>query len=174
VCLADYEILARDRTPRMAYEYVYGGAGNETTMRWNREAYDRIKLRPRILVDVSKLDTRVTLFGQELAFPILLAPTAFHRMVHPEGELGTAKGASAANAAMVVSSASTTSIEEIAAVATKPLFFQLYVQRDRPFKCGLQGAVRHSGCADQRRSRSRSEGEIRTAAGDGARESARS
>src|SRR5581483_7167744 len=77
VSLADYEALARTRIPAMAYEYISGGAADEITLRWNREAFDRLRLRPHILVDVSKLDTRLTLFGQELPFPILLAPTAY-------------------------------------------------------------------------------------------------
>ena len=80
----------------MAYEFVASGAGDEITLRWNREALEKIALWPRVLNDVSKLDTHVTLFGNELAFPILLAPTAFHRAVHPEGEAATARGAGAA------------------------------------------------------------------------------
>ena len=83
VCLADFEPIARERMTRPAFDYVAGGAGDEITLRWNREAFDRIKLRPRILVDVSKIDTSIRLFDRELAFPILLAPTAFHRVVHP-------------------------------------------------------------------------------------------
>ncbi|MDQ3257475.1 MAG: alpha-hydroxy-acid oxidizing protein, partial [Acidobacteriota bacterium] len=117
----------------MAYEFIAGGAADEHTIRWNREALDKIRLRPRILIDVSKVDTRVSLFGQELPFPILLAPTAYQRAIHPEGEVATAKGAGAAAATYVVSSATTTPIEEIARVATHPLWFQMYVQSDRGF-----------------------------------------
>jgi 4-hydroxymandelate oxidase len=103
------------------------------TLRWNREAYDRIRLRPRILVDVSKIDMRVKLFGQEMAHPILLAPTAYHKLAHAEGEMATVRGAGAANATMILSTMSTTSLEDVAAAATKPLWFQLYVQSDRGF-----------------------------------------
>src|ERR1700685_3004884 len=81
ICLADFEPLAKAKMPAMAWEYVAAGAGDEITTRWNQEAYQRIRLKPRVLVDVSKLDTRVTLFGQELAFPILLAPTAGHKLL---------------------------------------------------------------------------------------------
>jgi len=98
VSLSDFEPLARQRMSHMAYEFLASGAGDEITLRWNREALDKIRLRPRVLVDVSKLNTRVTLFGQELPFPILLAPTALHRLYHPEGELATARGASASEA----------------------------------------------------------------------------
>src|SRR5262249_29139977 len=83
VNLFDFEPLARAALSSMAWEYISGGAGDEVTLRWNRESFDRIKLRPRILVDVSKLSTRIKLFGHEYAFPILLAPTAYQRMLHP-------------------------------------------------------------------------------------------
>ena len=133
VCLADFEPLAKAKMPKMGWEYVTAGAGDELTVRWNKEAYQRIRLKPRVLVDVSKLDTRVTLFGQEHAFPILLAPTAAQKLTHAEGELATARGAGAAGTAMVLSSFSTTSLEDVAAVAKSPLWFQLYAQTDHGF-----------------------------------------
>ncbi|HKQ93666.1 MAG TPA: alpha-hydroxy-acid oxidizing protein, partial [Blastocatellia bacterium] len=117
VSLSDFEGLARERVPRMAYEYISGGAADEITLRWNRESFDRIRLRPKILVDVSNLDTRVTLFGQELPFPILLAPTAYHRLVHPEGEIATVKGAALAGATLIASMLATTTIEDMAKAA---------------------------------------------------------
>ncbi len=133
ICLADFEPLAKARMSAMAWEYVTAGAGDELTVRWNKEAYQRIRLKPRVLVDVSKLDTRVTLFGQQHAFPILLAPTAAHKLTHAEGELATARGAGATGAAMVLSSFSTVSLEEVSAVAKTPLWFQLYAQTDHGF-----------------------------------------
>jgi len=133
VSLFDFEPLAKAKMSHAAWEYVNGGAADEMTVRWNREAFDRMRLKPHVLVDVTKLGTRVTLFGQEMPFPILLAPTASHRLVHPEGELATVKGASAAGATMVVSTLSNTSVEEIAAAAKAPLWAQLYVQADRGF-----------------------------------------
>ena len=133
ICLSDFEPLAKAKMPAMAWEYVTAGAGDEITVRWNQEAYQRIRLRPRVLVDVSKLDTRVTLFGQEHAFPILLAPTAAQKMMHADGELATARGAGAAGTAMVLSCFSGTSLEDVAAVAKTPLWFQLYVQPDHGF-----------------------------------------
>jgi 4-hydroxymandelate oxidase len=130
----------------MLYEFVASGAADELTLRWNRESYDKIRLRPRVLIDVSKLDTRVNLFGQELPFPILLAPTAYHRLYHAEGELATARGAGAANATYVVSSYTTTPIEEIAKSATKPLWFQLYIQPDRGFTKDVVQRAEAAGC----------------------------
>ncbi|HEY0794313.1 MAG TPA: alpha-hydroxy-acid oxidizing protein [Acidisarcina sp.] len=88
----------------MAWEFINAGAADETTVRWNKEAYQRIRLRPRVLVDVTKLDTRVTLFGQEHAFPLLLAPTSAQTLTHPEGELATARAAGASGTTMVLSS----------------------------------------------------------------------
>ncbi len=146
VSLSDFEVMARQRIPHMAYEFIAGGAADEHTIRWNREALDKIRLRPRILIDVSKVDTRVSLFGQELPFPILLAPTAYQRAIHPEGEVATAKGAGAAAATYVVSSATTTPIEEIARVATHPLWFQMYVQSDRGFTKDLVHLAEAAGC----------------------------
>jgi 4-hydroxymandelate oxidase len=143
--LADYEGLARERMQPAAWEYVSGAAADEITLRWNREAFDRVELMPRVLMDVSKLDTRVTLFHQELPFPILLAPTGFQRLVHPEGEVAVARGAGAAKAVLVMSSAATTSVEEVAKAATGPLWFQLYVQRDRGFTRELVARAEQAG-----------------------------
>jgi 4-hydroxymandelate oxidase len=147
--LSDFEPLAKARMSHIAYEYVAGGAGDEITLRENQAAFDRLRLLHRVLVDVSRLDTRVTLFNQTLDFPILLAPTAYHRLVHPEGELGTVRGACAAGAPFVVSTYATTSLEDIAKAAQAykpatgapasaasspaPLWFQLYVNKDRGF-----------------------------------------
>jgi len=146
VCLADFETLARERIPVMAWEYIAGGAGDETSLRWNREAWNELRLLPRILVDVSRIDTRVTLWGQEMAAPVLLAPAAYHRLVHPRGELATVEGANAAEATLVVSTAATTAVEEIAAAAAQPLWFQLYVQKDRAFTRDLVQRAEAAGC----------------------------
>jgi 4-hydroxymandelate oxidase len=146
VCLSDYEAVARQRLSPLAYEYVYGGASDEVTLRWNEEAFQKIRLRQKILVDVSKIDTRITLLNEELPYPILLAPTAYHRLLHPEGELETTRGANLARTPFVVSTMSTTSVEEIAAEATSPLWFQLYVQPDRGFTKSLVERAEDAGC----------------------------
>jgi 4-hydroxymandelate oxidase len=131
--LFDYEAEARERMAPASWEYVSGGAADEITLRWNREAFDRVALAPKVLVDVSKLDTRLTLLHHDLPHPILLAPTGFQRLVHSEGEAAVARGAGAAGALLVMSSAATTSVEDISKAASGPLWFQLYVQRDRGF-----------------------------------------
>jgi 4-hydroxymandelate oxidase len=144
--LSDFEDAAKTRLPHMTWEFYNGAVADEITMRWNKEAYQRIRLKPRILVDVSKLDTRVTLFGQQLPFPIILAPTAYHKLANPEGEVATARGAGAAGATMVVSTVATTSIEDIAHAAKSPLWFQLYYQPDRGFTRDLVQRAEAAGC----------------------------
>src|SRR5688572_2643183 len=135
--LFHFEKMAEGKMTKMAYEYVASGAADEFTVRWNRQAFDALKINPGVLNDVSKLDTTVTLFRQKLAYPILIAPTAFHKIMHPEGELATAKGAGKAKATYVVSSFTTTALEEIKKVATEPLWFQLYVRDDKEFTKNL-------------------------------------
>lgn len=145
ICATDFEPLAKEKMSAMSWEYITAGSGDELTLRWNKEAYQKIRLRPHVLVDVSALDTRVTLFGQEHAFPILLAPTAAQKLVYAEGELATVRGAGAAGATMVVSSFSNTSLEDVAAGAKGPLWFQLYAQTDRGFTRELVQRAEASG-----------------------------
>jgi 4-hydroxymandelate oxidase len=130
----------------MAWEYVSGGAADEVTLGWNEERYRSLRLRPDFLVDVSKIDTRVTLFGQEMPFPLLLAPAAYQKLLHPEGEIATVKGAGLAGTTMVLSTTSTVSIEDTARVATHPLWFQLYVQPDREVTRSLVQRAEAAGC----------------------------
>ena len=122
-------------------------AADEHTGRWNRDSYAKIRLRPRVLRDIAAPDTRVKLFGQELAAPIILAPCAYQRIMHPDGELAMARGAGAANTAFVVSSATTTSLEDIAQVASSPFWFQLYVQSDRDFTRDQIRRAEAAGCS---------------------------
>jgi 4-hydroxymandelate oxidase len=142
----DFEALAKQRMSHMAYEYVSGGAGDEVTLRDNIQAYDRLRLHPRVLVDVSQLDTRTTILGQPLDFPIVMAPTAYHRIMHPEGELATVRGAAKAGATMIASSFATTTIEDMSRTAKSPLWFQLYCVRDRGFTKNLVQRAENAGC----------------------------
>ena len=144
--LFDFERMAEGSMSKMAYEFVSSGAADEITVKWNREALDKLKIQTSVLNDVSQLDTTVSLFGSKLPYPILIAPTAFHKLMHPEGELATARGAAAAAALYVISSFTTTPIEEIAKVATGPLWFQLYVVDDRTFVKDLVQKVEAQGC----------------------------
>jgi 4-hydroxymandelate oxidase len=144
--VTQFEPLARHRLSQMAYDYVRSGGGDEISMRENRGGFERLQLAPNVLVDVSQIDTRVKLFGGELESPILLAPVAYHRLYHAEGEIGTARGASAAGAAFVISTFTTTSIDEIARNTQRPIWFQLYVQRDRAFTKDMVQRAVASGC----------------------------
>src|ERR1044071_610685 len=131
--VTQFEPLARRRLSKMAYDYVRSGGGDEISMRENRAAFERVQLEPSVLVDVSEIDTRVNLFGSELQSPILLAPVAYHRLYHAEGEMATPRGAGAAGAAWVIPTFTRTSIDEFARTPQQPIWFQLYVQRDRAF-----------------------------------------
>lgn len=144
--LFDFEPLAKARMSHAAWEYVNGAAADEITARWNREALNRIRLMPQVLVDVTKLDTRVTLLGHEMPFPILLAPTASHKATHPEGELATARAAGSCGATMVLSTLSNTPVEDVVRTTKNPVWFQLYVQHDRGFTRELVHRAVAAGC----------------------------
>jgi 4-hydroxymandelate oxidase len=145
VSLDDYEALARERVEESAWAYLSGGAADELTLRENRAAFERLKLSPRILRDLSGANTRLELFGRSYAHPIFIAPTAFHRLFHPEGERATVLGASVMEACMTVSSSSGELLEDLATSATVPPWFQLYVQWDRGFTAELVKRLESAG-----------------------------
>ncbi len=136
ITMEDWEAAAREKLSPMAYDYYAGGAGEEWTLAENRRAFDRWIIRPRALVDVSGVDLRTTVLGQRVPFPILLAPTAFHKLAHPEGELATARAAAGLSALMVVSTVATFTLEEVAQTGVHR-WFQLYVMEDRDFSVRL-------------------------------------
>jgi 4-hydroxymandelate oxidase len=129
--VADVRRAARRVLPRMVWDYFRAGADAEITRRANLRAFRRRQLLPRVLVDVSAVSTECALLGAALPHPILIAPTAYHKLAHPEGELATARGAAAAGALYVVSTLATTSLEEVAAASAAPKWFQLYAHKDR-------------------------------------------
>ena len=143
--LADYEPLARDRLSPGAWAYFSGGSGDEWTLRENIAAFARLPLRSRALRDMAGASTRISLFGMDLAAPILLAPIAYQKLAHPGGELASALAASALESVMTVSTQASTTIEEIAAHAQAPLWFQLYIQPDRDFTGALVERAERSG-----------------------------
>lgn len=146
VSLSDFVPLARQNMTPQAFAYVRGGAADELTLGWNRSALDRIRLRPRVLVDVSRVDTRITLFDQSLSLPILLAPTAFQGLIHPKADVETAQGAGDADATMVISTFASAPLEKIVRNAASPPWFQLYVQTDRDFSQDLVKRAERAGC----------------------------
>ncbi|NP_001242385.1 peroxisomal (S)-2-hydroxy-acid oxidase GLO5-like [Glycine max] len=129
--VTEYEAIAKEKLPKMVYDYYASGAEDQWTLNENRNAFSRILFRPRILVDVSKIDLTTTVLGFKISMPIMIAPTAMQKLAHPEGELATARAASAAGTIMTLSSCASSSVEEVASTGSDIRFFQLYVLKDR-------------------------------------------
>ena len=128
----DYEELARARLDDNAWEYFRGGAGDESTMRANRSAFERWKLQPRVLIDVTEVDTGTSVLGTPVSAPILVAPVALQKLAHPDGEAATARAAARAGTIMLLSTSATMRPGQVAAAAPDaPRWFQVYVFRDR-------------------------------------------
>jgi len=125
----DYERLAEEKLDVNAHAYFAGGAGDEVTLRDNVAAFERRKLRPRVLVDVGGVSTKTSVLGAELALPVLIAPLAMQRMAHPDGEEATARAAAAAGTIMCLSSAATCAPADLP--MDGPRWFQVYVWRPR-------------------------------------------
>jgi len=124
----DYERLAEDKLDANAHAYFAGGAGDEVTLRDNVAAFERRKLRPRVLVDVAEVSTVTTVLGTEIALPVVIAPLAMQRLAHPDGEEATARAAAAAGTIMCLSSAATCAPAEL---SEGQRWFQVYVWRPR-------------------------------------------
>ncbi|TLZ94545.1 MAG: alpha-hydroxy-acid oxidizing protein [Methanobacteriota archaeon] len=135
--LLELEDMARAKVPRPSFDYIAGGAEDEVSLRRNREAYEKWTLRPRVLVDVTQRDPSTTVLGQRISMPVLVAPTAFHGLVHPDGEVATARGAAESGTIMVASAIATRTLEDIAAAVSAPRWFQLYVWKDRAVTADL-------------------------------------
>lgn len=131
ISLLELEKLAEQSLTKSAFEYYASGALDEITLAENRTAFGKLRLRPKVLVDVSNRDMSLELFGKKHSMPILIAPTAFHRLAHPDGELATARAAEKLGTTMVVSTLATASVAEIRANSNANLWFQLYVLKDR-------------------------------------------
>ena len=132
ITVADYEPMARAIIEPSAWDYYAGGAGDEVSLAENRRAWDRLRLRPRVLVDVATRDLRTTALGASLAHPIIVAPMAAHDLAHADAEAATARGAAAAGALLTLSTISSLPMEEVAAAAPDaPRWFQLYAPTDR-------------------------------------------
>jgi isopentenyl diphosphate isomerase/L-lactate dehydrogenase-like FMN-dependent dehydrogenase len=144
--LFDFEKKARQRLPKMASDYYASGAGDEITLQENHAAYERVNLKPRVLRDISRRDLATTVLGQEISMPILVAPTAFHQMAHPEGEVATARATGKADTVMILSTLSTCSLEDVLAEASGPVWFQLYMYKDRGATLSLIQRAESTGC----------------------------
>jgi isopentenyl diphosphate isomerase/L-lactate dehydrogenase-like FMN-dependent dehydrogenase len=142
----DYERLAEETLDEGAYGYFAGGAGDEITLRDNLDAFRRWQLRPRVLVDLSEATTATTVLGAPVSMPLLVAPAAFQRLAHPDGELATARAAAAAGTVMCLSTFATSSPAEVAQAAPEGRrWFQLYVYRDRGITRSLVDQATEAG-----------------------------
>jgi 4-hydroxymandelate oxidase len=131
VDLFEYERLAKARMTQMAFDYYAGGAMDEITVAANHRAYDDILLRYRVLAGVGTRDTATSVLGHKIALPVLVAPTAFHGLAHPDAEPATARAAAAAGTLYVMSTLANTSMEQVAEHGNGQRWFQLYVFKDR-------------------------------------------
>ncbi|MBO1057717.1 MAG: alpha-hydroxy-acid oxidizing protein [Dolichospermum sp. JUN01] len=129
--LFGYEQLAKEHLSQMAFDYYSSGAWDEVTLRDNLAAFTRVKLRPKMLVDVSKINLTTQVLGESLQLPLLIAPMAFQCLADPEGEIATALAAADAGVGMVLSTLATKSLEEVATVANGLQWFQLYIHKDQ-------------------------------------------
>jgi 4-hydroxymandelate oxidase len=147
VNLRDFEALARARLHDSVYGYYAGGSGDETTLAANEAAWRRIALLPRVLVDVAERSTAARVLGADVSMPVVVAPMAFQRLAHGDGELATARAARAAGTVMCLSSLSTTPMEDVVAAASPaPVWFQLYVFRDHDVTESLVRRAEAAGC----------------------------
>ena len=150
VSLAEHEAAARTRLDANAWAYFSGGAADEITLRANQTAWQELRLQPRVLQNLQGGHTRVSLLGRTLAHPIFLAPVAYQRLAHPDGEVASACAASAQQAGLVLSTQASVRLETVAqAVGSDPdrgpLWFQLYMTHDRGFTCELVQRAERAG-----------------------------
>jgi len=143
--LKELEALAHARLAQLTWDYYSSGADDERCVKRNVEAFEKILLHYRVLVDVVTRDLSTTVLGHRIAMPIVVAPTAFHRLAHKDGELASVRGAGDAGTIFTLSTLSNTAVEEVVAAASGPVFFQLYVYKDRSATEALVRRVEAAG-----------------------------
>jgi len=146
-CIEDLRALARRKVPRAFFEYVDGGSYNEETLRANRAELEPIKLRQRVMVDVSERSLATSIIGQKVSAPFALAPIGLCGMQYGDGEILSAQAAEEAELPFILSTMSINSIEQVAEATTKPFWFQLYVIRDRGFSKDILSRAAKAGCS---------------------------
>lgn len=145
--IADMKELARRRVPRMFFDYADSGAWTEGTYRANEEDFSKIKLRQRVMVDMTERSLATTMIGEQASMPVALAPTGMTGMQHADGEMLAARAAEEFGVPFTLSTMSICSIEDVASVTTKPFWFQLYVMKDRDFVERLIGRAKDANCS---------------------------
>lgn len=143
--LSDYARLARQRMDPSVWDFIEGGAGEERTLAANLEAFDDVRLRPRVLTGTGRPDLTTRVFGRVWAAPIGIAPVAYHTLAHADGEFATARAAGSAGVPLVVSTFAGRSFEETASAASAPLWLQVYCFRDRAATRGLIERAERAG-----------------------------
>ncbi len=143
--IADLRLIAKDRLPSGIFDYIDGGAEDEKTLARNTEVFDRYLFVPRVLRDMSSIDTSTTLFGQRLEIPLIFSPTGFTRIAHSQGELAVARVAARHGLPYCLSTLATRSIEEVAEVSTGPKWFQVYVWKDRAMVRDMLARAKENG-----------------------------
>lgn len=146
-CIEDLRALYKRRVPKMFYDYCESGSWTESTFRDNENAFKKIKLRQRVLVDMENRSLKTRMAGQDVALPIALAPVGFTGMQHADGEILAARAAETLGIPFTLSTMSICSIEDVAAKTEKPFWFQLYVMRDRDFVADLIDRAKNAGCS---------------------------
>jgi L-lactate dehydrogenase (cytochrome) len=144
--VADYRELARKKLPRQLFDYIDGGAYKESTMRANVDDLQRVHLRQRILRDVSSIDLGAEVLGEKLSLPIVLGPVGLAGMFARRGEVQAARAAEQEGVRFCESTVSICSVEEVAAATSAPIWFQLYVMKDRGYAAELMGRAHEAGC----------------------------
>lgn len=145
--IEDMRRQARRRLPRALFDFIDGGAQDEVTLRRNRDDFARFTLVPRVLTDVSERSQSVTVLGQTYASPLILAPTGLPGVLWPNGAIEAARAADAAGVGFCLSTMSTSSIEEVAAISQRPILFQLYVMKDRGLAKAMMERAKAVGCS---------------------------
>ena len=145
--IADLKRLARRRVPKMFFDYADSGAWTESTYRANEDDFKKIKLRQRVLVDMTNRSLGTTMIGEKVSMPVALAPTGLTGMQHADGEMLAAQAAEAFGVPFTLSTMSICSIEDVASVTKKPFWFQLYVMKDRDFVKNLIDRAKAAGCS---------------------------
>jgi L-lactate dehydrogenase (cytochrome) len=147
VNIADLRAKARQRLPKVVFDFIDGGAQDERTLEANCRDLEKLVLSPRVMVDVAQRDLSVDVFGQKLAFPMILSPVGLTGLASPKGELDAAKAAEEAGIGYCLSTNASTSIEEIASATRRPFWFQLYVMKDRELTQALMERAKAAGCS---------------------------
>ncbi|KAK3170537.1 hypothetical protein Dsin_014431 [Dipteronia sinensis] len=145
VNVSEFQELTRLALPKMYYDFYSGGAEDQQTLRENVEAFRRITFRPRILIDVSRVDLSTSILGYNISAPIIVAPTSLHQLAHPQGEVATAKAAATCNTIMVLSFSSSCTIEEVATSCNAVRFYQLYIYKRRDIAATLVQRAEKNG-----------------------------